>query len=125
HARHREVELEMTKRVPGEAGHPVARLDAELRQRGREPASTLDHLAVAGPLDPLLGAGDELPLGEQPLGAFGELLDEKRAVHHQPFHCEASREPAPSGVVAGLAADLVAEVPDDVAGGPDTEAQGN
>ena len=86
HRRHGEIELEMADRVPGEGRDAIPRLDPQLGEGAGEPAGALDDLRVGGPLDAGLGPRHELALPEDGRGTLRDLLDEQRAVHHQPVH---------------------------------------
>ena len=86
HARHREVELQVAKRVPGEARDSVAWPHPEPGERARQAARSLDDPSVGRALDALLGPRDHLAMPEHRLRSLRDLLDEQRAIHHQPVH---------------------------------------
>src|SRR5687768_16374777 len=64
HARHGEIQLEMTRRVPGEGRDAIARLDAHRLQGAREARCALADLSVRRAGCPVGGPGDDLDVGE-------------------------------------------------------------
>src|ERR1019366_5639515 len=86
HARQRAVELLVPERVEGEGGDPVARHDAERRQRGGQaPDAPAEHRKRL-PVNAVLGPGDDLLPREERHRAFEDPVDDERIVLHEPAH---------------------------------------
>ena len=85
-ARHREVELQVAERVPGEARDPIAGPHSQPGERAGQAPGPLDDPSVGRALDALLGPRDHLAVPEHRLRSLRDLLDEQRAIHHQPVH---------------------------------------
>ena len=85
--RHPVIEREVTVAVPGQRGHPVRRLDAQLGQRVGHLLGLVPDLRPGGPPDRPLGqARDDLGVGVTCRGVLDQRGDEQRAVLHQSQH---------------------------------------
>ena len=86
-AGHREVDLEVPLRVPGDGGDAVAPLDAHGLQGVGELADTPGHVAPRGVMRrPLDGARHHLRGRMESRRELDLLRDEQRQVHHLPDH---------------------------------------
>ncbi len=82
----REVELEVTCRVPREGRDPPVVGDAEVVEHSAQPTRALGPGPVRGALDPRRRRGDDLLVGEQLLGPAEQVRDRERVVLHQALH---------------------------------------
>ena len=85
-ARRREVELEVTSRVPGEGRHPTLLGDPEVVEHSAEAAGALRPGGVGRPLAPSGHGGHDLTVPVVLLSAIEEVADRQRNILHDSQH---------------------------------------
>ena len=86
HARNGKVRLLVLLGVPGEGGHPVAGLDAQPAQAGRQLIRAVRQGAELDPAHALGLVGDDFTVGVCGPAVLENVPDAERKVHHRAAH---------------------------------------
>ena len=86
HAGDGEVRLLVLLGVPGEGGDPVAGLDAQAAQAGRQLIRAIRQGPELDPARALGLAGDDFAVGVQRPAVLEDVPDRERKVHHRAAH---------------------------------------
>jgi hypothetical protein len=86
HARNGEVRLLMLLVIPAKGGDPVAPLDAQAAQAGRQLIRAVGQGPELDAARPVGLAGDDLAVGVQGPAVLEDVPDRERKVHHRGAH---------------------------------------
>ena len=86
HAGNGEVRFLVLLVIPAEGGDPVARLDAQAAQAGRQLIRAFRQGPELDAARPVGLAGDDLAVGVQGPAMLEDVLDRERKVHHRAAH---------------------------------------